>query len=287
VFAGKVVDAVRDYVGIRDEPARIRRKALAEADAAVILAEGEVRAHQVRERALARLEFRELRRQANIESIVRGAIEAPPPSGTPGATVDPDWIAEFFKQCEDVGDADMQTLWSKLLAGEVAQPGRFSRRTLQTVRLFSKEDAHLFTAFASYLWVEDRDALYFRLPAIDKHLEKRDVRFGALMHLRAIGLLDFENDLVRTVPANERLPFRCAERAYRIWSENMQREIPIAALTAVAYELLPVSGAIPDPDFPGVASAALSAMGLMLLDGSDGTIGVPHAETPPSQPEEP
>ena len=39
---------------------------------------------------------------------------------------------------------EMQLIWAQLLAGEVAEPGTFSLRTLQLVRNLQESDARLF-----------------------------------------------------------------------------------------------------------------------------------------------
>jgi hypothetical protein len=102
-------------------------------------------------RAEARVRARESRRQKNLEGTLRQAARALPEhvSETP---VDPDWIAEFFNNCQDIGDEQMQILWGRLLAGEVAAPGSFSRQTLDIVRLLSKADADLFSRVCSAVW---------------------------------------------------------------------------------------------------------------------------------------
>jgi hypothetical protein len=34
-----------------------------------------------------------------------------------------DWITNFFDKCRLISDEEMQTLWSKVLAGEANAPG--------------------------------------------------------------------------------------------------------------------------------------------------------------------
>ena len=63
-----------------------------------------------------------MRRQWNIEEIVGGAVEALP-SAVSTTPIEPDWVAEFFNQSQDVSNETMQSLWSRILAGEVASSG--------------------------------------------------------------------------------------------------------------------------------------------------------------------
>ena len=44
--------------------------------------------------------------------------------------VNKDWSARFFDYSKDVSDEEAQAIWSKILAGEIAKPGSFNKRTL-------------------------------------------------------------------------------------------------------------------------------------------------------------
>jgi hypothetical protein len=93
-------------------------------------------------RAKRRLEYQEAKRQLNLDEILVEAAEdianEPEVSTDP---VDEDWIVRFFGHAQDVSSEEMQTLWSKLLAGEVRRPGSFSLRCLDVVRNLSREEA--------------------------------------------------------------------------------------------------------------------------------------------------
>src|SRR5947208_71749 len=127
----KLIEAVRSAVGVIYEPTNIRRKAKAESDAAIIKLGGEIELRDIAQRASERINNRELRRQKNIESIVTQAQEELPET-VDKHPVNEDWITQFFNLSQDVGDSEMQTVWARLLAGEVARPEGFSLRTLQT-----------------------------------------------------------------------------------------------------------------------------------------------------------
>ncbi|MGK4001151.1 DUF2806 domain-containing protein [Sorangium sp. So ce1036] len=94
-------------------------------------------------RSEARLRYQEAKRQLNIERVVNIAFSELPPEGQDEA-VDDDWIARFFEWVKDISNEDMQKIWGKLLAGEVARPRRFSLRTLDILRNLSTDEANLF-----------------------------------------------------------------------------------------------------------------------------------------------
>lgn len=139
----KLVETVSAGLGKVAEPFHRRREAKAEADALVLLAEGRVAAQAIEQRAAERLLAVATRRQENIEAIVEKASTALPES-VAQEPVAPDWTARFFDACQDVADEEMRGLWGKLLAGEVAQPGSYSLRTLHALQHLTKGEAQLF-----------------------------------------------------------------------------------------------------------------------------------------------
>lgn len=109
------------------------------------------------QRALARLNFQEAKRQTNVEQVVSHAYnERVPDAAVSDEPVDPDIVARIFGTVQDVSNGDMQKLWGKLLAGEIARPGSFSLRTLDVLRNLSVEEARLFARFCGYRTKQSR-----------------------------------------------------------------------------------------------------------------------------------
>ena len=186
-----LIEKVCSAVGIVFEPTRIRRKAKAEADAQQISAVGQIEVDALQRRALERLVHQEARKQANIESITAQAATSLPPTANTEA-LNEDWLAHFFKQCDTVSDSEMQSLWSKVLAGEATAPGTYSRRTVDLVSTLDKADALLFTAFGEFVWVigEPNPLIYDLGNDVYK---AKGITFESLKHLDSIGLISFES----------------------------------------------------------------------------------------------
>ena len=148
----KLGEAKADYIRIR-KIAQAEKEAidlLGSEMASKIVAAADV-ANSIRERADARLNFQEEKRQHNIESVAWQAAHKLP-ENVSEEEVNPDWIARFFESVKDVSDETMQSLWSSILAGEVAMPGKTSLRTLDALKSLSQQEAELFvhlTQFAS------------------------------------------------------------------------------------------------------------------------------------------
>jgi hypothetical protein len=55
-------------------------------------------------------------------------------------TVDLDWLHTFERFAEDASSENMQSLWGRVLAGEISKPGRFTKATL---RFLYELDVHI------------------------------------------------------------------------------------------------------------------------------------------------
>ncbi len=187
-----LIEKVCNAVGVVYEPTRIRRRAKAEADAQQIVAAGQLEVDELQRRALVRLMQQEARKQVNIEQITAQAARSLPPTAQV-ESLDEDWVAHFFKQCDTVSDSEMQSLWSRLLAGEATSPGTFSRRTVDLVSTFDKADAALFTAFGQFVWLFGSDPQPLIYDIVDEaYRTVVGITFESLKHLDSIGLISFE-----------------------------------------------------------------------------------------------
>ena len=122
-----LVKKVCNAVGILYEPRRIRKRAEAEAEAEKIKALASIELNEIQQRAIDRLVHQEARKQENIEAITAQAA-ASLDADAKVEELEEDWVAHFFKNCDTVSDKEMQSLWSRLLAGEATKPGTFSKR---------------------------------------------------------------------------------------------------------------------------------------------------------------
>ena len=150
----KLIESISSAIGTIYEPTKIRRKAKADADALIIKRKAEIEADNISSRAQNRLNNKEIRRQKNIESIVDKSLKQLPESVS-DKDVNEDWIYQFFNESQDISNDEMQFIWSKILANEVSEPGSFSFRTLNTVKLLTPEEASLFRRACQAIWTYD------------------------------------------------------------------------------------------------------------------------------------
>ena len=98
--------------------------------------------------------LREMRRAINLERIAQQSqseADSMSAADVSDKEVHPDWVAKWRDGAQDVSDEDVQRLWARTLAGEVASPGRYSLRTLDFLRSVSKAEAELIAKIVPYV----------------------------------------------------------------------------------------------------------------------------------------
>ncbi len=201
----KLLGTVSDQIGLFLEPIHIRRKshaeavalkaeATAKAEVSVIEIESKINIENITDRTAESVRKRDEKRQKNKEAIIKKAADEMPEHASDEA-VDEDWIAQFFESCQDVSNEQMQSVWARLLAGEVAKPGSFSRRSLALIKVMSKADADLFTRFCSTVWQTPNDllsvlSLWSSLEA--EIIDYFNLKFVDLAHLDALGVIRYD-----------------------------------------------------------------------------------------------
>jgi Protein of unknown function (DUF2806) len=186
-----LIEKVSEAIGGIFAPRQIRRIAQANADAALIATEADIKRTELQKRALQRFVNEEVKKQENIESITAKALPLLEDKSEPQKMED-DWISNFFDKCRIVSDNEMQTLWSKVLAGEANAPGAFSKRTVNTLGSLDKSDAILFEKLCTFVW-DVGDAMPLIFDFNQSMYTNIGVNFVSLTHLDSIGLLRFES----------------------------------------------------------------------------------------------
>lgn len=144
-----------------------------------------------------RILFQEQKRQRNIESVVSGAARQLGDQTVENEEPDHDWTARFFSSVQDVSSADMQTLWARVLAGEVERKGSTSVRTLGILRDLDQVTAKLFRKLCSaavFLGVDRNAVVDARVPSLDGNAGHNSLRpYG--LEFSALNRLN-EHDLI-------------------------------------------------------------------------------------------
>lgn len=184
-----LIKKISDAIGGYAKPWQTKRVAEAEAEADIIKAQAQIKITNLQRRALARFIDEEAKKQNNIETITRKTIPQLEDSSKP-EQMDEDWVTNFFDKCRIVSDEQMQTLWSRILAGEANTPGTFSKRTVNLLGSLDKQDAHLFTSLCGFVWAfEGLETFVFDEQA--SIYNNAGIHFIKLLHLDDIGIITF------------------------------------------------------------------------------------------------
>lgn len=133
-----------------------------------------------------RIEISEkIRKEVNVAKavIIAEDILADDSQDPSETTIDDDWLFLWRENAGRVSSEELQSLWGKILAGELKQPGSYSIRTMDFLKSLSKTDAELISKIAKFV-IGDR--IYRHK---DIYLEKEGVTFSRLLFLQDIGFL--------------------------------------------------------------------------------------------------
>jgi hypothetical protein len=197
--ATTLIEKIADATGAYFLPWQIKRVAKAEAEAKKItaLTKREIaEANEIQQRTLAWAIGEQTKFQENRERILLGAIPELKEDAKP-EEIDNDWLSNFFDKCKLVSNEEMQSLWSKILAGESNKAGSFSKRTVEMVSSFDKSDAEMFTKLCSFgvnfpfflPLIYLKSQLMGSTPPKSDIYKKNGINISALFHLESIGLV--------------------------------------------------------------------------------------------------
>ena len=100
-----------------------------------------------------RIQFQEEKRHGNIGSVVGRAAEELGQKEVPDREPDHDWTARFFNYIQDVSSDEMQSLWAKVLAGEIERPGsRIHQRLEYSPETWTKPPPSFSRSYAPAAW---------------------------------------------------------------------------------------------------------------------------------------
>lgn len=186
-----LIEKISEAVGGVFKPYQIVRVAKAEAEANRIQAESQIQVTELHRRAMRRFLEEEAKKQSNIESITQNALPLLEQKSKPQEVAD-DWITNFFDKSRIVSDGEMQSLWSRVLAGEANAPGAFAKRTVNLLADLDKEDALLFMRLCGFGWmIGNVCPLVFDVQG--SIYNDQGINFNTLSHLESLGLLQFNN----------------------------------------------------------------------------------------------
>ena len=272
---GRLIGAGLDSISSRWERGAAIRQAKTEADLKVIkAAAGQLAAQSktdpyLSERALEYTFGESVLKQKNREQVTRLALEhlnataqskanhAGPAEPDATAEIDDDWLNAFSDHVSSKSNADIQSLWAKILANEIRKPRSFSLQSLRLLADLSAEDARLLHDKILPLVVAENMILSEGLPDLTDFIKAQEL--GVLSGAAGIGL----NWSVTLKTGNVLIPLAGGVIAAYVETE-IRVGFPSMMLTRFGKELLKLSQDYPPPpdDYVDRLCKFLEARGL-------------------------
>ena len=224
-----------------------------------------------------RIQFQEEKRHGNIGSVVGQTAELLGDQEVPDQEPDHDWTARFFNYIQDVSSEEMQSLWAKVLAGEIERPGSVSIRSLSILRNLDQATAQLFQNLCSCcitaLSPGGQNVYDVRVPSLggnpgDNSLREFGLEYRNLQILSENGLIlnsytswyDMKASIGIPVPGfgqqNSilRIPFRFQDKHWVLtpsdeWTLGSEYRVSGVALTQAGEELSQIVECEPMPEY--------------------------------------
>lgn len=190
---------------------------------------------------------------ANSIKIAMEQLENESESITTEKSINQDWLNEWSEHAGFVSDKDIQSLWGKVLAGEVKKPGSFSLRTMQFLRNLSKDEANLIHKHLNYIITN------FIANDINGYTDKQNLSFNNIIKLSEIGVLapDFMGSLSITFNLTQNNNGKNINtQEYYSWlliiesdKENMSFNLPVIKPTQLGLELATLGNYLGDETY--------------------------------------
>lgn len=183
-----------------------------------------------------------IRQEENLENVIEiSKKELQSAEQVSEEPIDEDWITRFFEIAKDVRSEDMQFIWGKILAGEIAKPKSFSLRTLETIRNINADEAKLFEKILPFT-IGCSGNLFVPKDLLD--LTDYKITYGHIIRLDEFG---FINSTGATAPLS--IPANCNRAVImntnrevltvsNLSGSGISSSIPVFPFTQAAIELM-------------------------------------------------
>ncbi len=196
----------------------------------------------LRYRAGRRLLAEEINKQKNLEDVIQRAddiLQTEPQPLPNQEETDQGWIDECLDGAGKTYNDNLKDYWAKLLAGEIKNPGRYSKRAVNFMKTLSQKDAEKIRNMCQYVMysLDKNDA--FILRHTDSLYTFADLSF--LMELR---LLNSSSFVVKKYKYNDEKGgdalFVHNDVGFYLTISKKEYDLPIYSFTELGKEILSI-----------------------------------------------
>lgn len=292
----KLIEVISNGIGTLYKPRSIRKEAdakayeigIIETAKAKAIAEGKESEAETYIRIQERILFSEVQKQNNIDNVVEIAAEQLVQENIVSEEpVNKDWSKRFFNIIEDISDAEMQTLWGRILAGEIKNPESYSLRTLELLKNLSKNEAETFMKFAS-LAINSNGVSFILNFKNEKLLEETyKLNFSERLLLEELGFLTANNLQFKILATKEQggeLYFINGNTIISLQkpANEPEQQLQVLVFTKIGRELLKLVNSSANLDYTQLLATKIRKEGYSIKHGiilkrnDNGTINHTH-----------
>lgn len=195
---------------------------------------------ELSDRAAQRLVASELNKQKNIEDVIQRAdeiLEKEPKVELTSEKSDQGWVEDCLDGAGKAYDNELKDYWAKLLAGEIRNPGKYSKRMTNFMKTISQKDAERIKKICPYVMYDMKgDAVILRYNG--EKISYEDISF-----LAELRLLDSSSFVVKQYKfANGKGQAFLFKKniGYLLKVEKREYDLPIYAFTELGKEVLSI-----------------------------------------------
>jgi uncharacterized repeat protein (TIGR03899 family) len=225
------------------------------------------------ERAQRRLQMKQEHQQHNLERVMQLAFEYCTDQVT-AQEIDPDWFSHYCELVQNISTHSMQKLWAKILAGEIAQPGSFSLKTLNLLKQMSYKDAQALQQAAAlscrqklqepahiYFGYLQQGSFWRWLTGKSRgmlNLSQFGLTYPQILNLADLGLLHQSEIESGQLSKNQQLQWFYHQQLLQGRAKHHGVVLQYYKFTAIGAELMPLLTSQPNPAYWHVLQTMMS-----------------------------
>ena len=179
----------------------------------------------------------------SAETDLAGDAQEPP-----NRMVDDDWLLRWRDSAGRVSSEELQTLWGRVLAGEIKSPGTFSLRTMEFLKNLSQEEARRIAKLAPFVINNE-----FISSNNQELLNSKGIVFDVLVSLQDLGIIsDVSIGISLTMRSGQPGEFKLGLIAYNrmllATHKDEEKELHLKGyrLTSLGTQVLKLGSFTPD-----------------------------------------
>lgn len=106
-----------------------------------------------------------------------------------------EWYSRFFESAQHVSDSEMQTIWGRILAEEVASPYSIPKSLIHILSIIDKQSAMIFNTLCNYsITIDKENLLICNRKELYSFWSDKGINLTDINNLDSLGLISHQKD---------------------------------------------------------------------------------------------